>query len=73
MCSVEFLQNARRAAPAPTGMCCSDEQMRAEVYVIRERGATAAGAVAPRRREKVGPPATGGRRPFGPGGARAEA
>ena len=26
--------------PAPTGMCCSDEQMRAEVYGIRQRGAT---------------------------------
>src|SRR5207249_11559984 len=37
-------------------MCCSDEQMRAEVYVIRERGATAAGAVAPRRREKSARP-----------------
>src|SRR5439155_26330678 len=26
--------------PAPTGICCSDEQMRAEVYVIRDRRAT---------------------------------
>jgi len=37
-------------------MCCSDEQMRAEVYVIRERGATAAGEVVPSPREKSARP-----------------